>query len=219
MLTLSLEKPGSKPTPKLRLSLNKGARFSVRIAWDCAADHQDDLDIHALEAANAGSGAKVTSLEQVLSTYNTRKMSPQTGVLPTDADGSFSTPSGGLRHSGDVRIQGRESETITIDGSKIPEGINEIPLFATVHKADHGAGHDDGDESEEEAAFADIERCTVTIASEDGTELGSYQLSQEFGEFNVVQLGSLMLDRSGWQYAPVGRGFTGTINDVLAHFS
>lgn len=219
MLTLSLEKPGSKPAPKLQLSLNKGATFNVQIAWNCAADHQDDLDIHALEAANDGSGAKVTSLEQVLSTYNTRKMSPKAGVLPTNPDGSFSTPSGGLRHSGDVRIQGKESETLTIDGSKLPEGINEIPLFATVHKADHGDGHEDGDEEEEEAAFADIESCTVTITDEGGKELGSYQLSQEFGEFNVVQLGSIMLDRSGWQYAPVGRGFTGTINDILGHFS
>ncbi|MEO7999646.1 MAG: TerD family protein [Gemmatimonadaceae bacterium] len=219
MLTLSLEKPGSKPAPKLQLSLNKGATFNVEIKWDCAAAHQDDLDIHALEAANDGSGAKVTSLEQVLSTYNTRKMSPESGVLPTNPDGSFSTPSGGLRHSGDVRIQGQESEKLTIDGSKLPEGINEIPLFATVHKADHGEGHEDGDEDEEEAAFADIETCTVTITDDSGKELGSYQLSQEFGEFNVVQLGSIMLDRTGWQYAPVGRGFTGTINDILAHFS
>lgn len=219
MLTLSLEKPGSKPAPKLQLSLNKGATFNVEIKWDCAAEHQDDLDIHALEATNDGRGAKVTSLEQVLSTYNTRKMSPKSGVLPTNPDGSFATPSGGLRHSGDVRVQGQESEKLTIDGSKLPEGINEIPLFATVHKADHGEGHDDGDEDEEEAAFADIETCTVTITDDAGKELGSYQLSQEFGEFNVVQLGSIMLDRTGWQYAPVGRGFTGTINDILAHFS
>ena len=219
MLTLSLEKPGSKPAPKLQLSLNKGARFSVTIAWNCAADHQDDLDIHALEAANNGNGAKVTSLDQILSTYNTRKMSPRTGVLPTNPDGSFATPSGGLRHSGDIRVQGQESESLIIDGSKLPEGINEIPLFATVHKADHGGEHETDHDSGEEAAFADIETCTVTIADEAGKELGSYQLSQEFGEFNVVQLGSVMLDRTGWQYAPVGRGFTGTINDVLAHFS
>lgn len=219
MLTLSLDKPGANAAPKLQLSLNKGAKFNVRIAWDCAAGHQDDLDIHALEAANDGSGAKVTRLEQVLSTYNTRKMSPRTGVLPTNPDGSFSTPSGGLRHSGDIRMQGQDSETVTIDGSKIPDGINEIPLFATVHKAEHGGGHDAGDASEEEAAFADIERCTVTISDDGGKELGSYQLSQEFGEFNVVQLGSIMLAGNGWQYAPVGRGFTGTINDVLAYFS
>ena len=218
VLTLSLEKPGAAPAKKLQLSLNKGSRFTIKVAWQCDAAHQDDVDIHALEARNDGNGAKVAALEQILSTYNTRKMAPSTGVLPTNADGSFATTSGGLTHSGDIRVQGNV-ESIVIDGSKIPSGVNEIPLFATVHKAEHGSEHEGGDASEEEAAFADIEVCTVTIAGENGRELGSYQLSKEFGDFNVVQLGSVMLDDSGWQYAPVGRGFTGTMNDVLAHFS
>lgn len=219
MLTLSLEKPGVKAPKKLQLSLNKGARFTVKIAWECEADHQDDVDVHALEASNSGSGARVTKLESILSTYNTRKMNPKGGVLPTNPDGSFATPSGGLSHSGDIRVQGNY-ETITIDGSRIPDGVNEIPLFATVHKADHGDEHEADHDSDEEAAFADIEICTVTIAGEDGKELGYYKLSDEFGEFNVVQLGSIMLTESGsWEYAPVGRGFTGTINDVLAQFS
>lgn len=218
MLTLTLEKPGAAPARKLQLSLNKGAAFKVTVAWQCDARHQDDIDIHALEARNDGSGAKVSVIEEILSTYNTTKMSPKTGVLPTAADGSFATPSGGLRHSGDVRVQGN-TETIVIDGSKLPAGVNEIPLFATVHKAEHTAGHDEGSEAEDEAAFADIEVCTVTIADESGRELGAYQLSKEFGEFNVVQLGSIMHSDNGWEYAPVGRGFTGTFNDVLSHFS
>lgn len=218
MLTLTLDKPGAAPARKLQLSLNKGAAFKVTVAWQCDARHQDDIDIHALEARNGGNGAKVATLEEILSTYNTTKMSPKTGVLPTAADGSFATPSGGLRHSGDVRVQGN-SETIVIDGSKLPAGVNEIPLFATVHKAEHTAGHDEGAEAEDEAAFADIEVCTVTIADESGRELGAYQLSKEFGEFNVVQLGSIMHGDNGWEYAPVGRGFTGTFNDVLGHFS
>ena len=218
MLTLTLDKPGAAPARKLQLSLNKGAAFKVTVAWQCDARHQDDIDIHALEARNGGNGAKVTVLEEILSTYNTTKMSPKTGVLPTAADGSFATPTGGLRHSGDVRVQGN-TETIVIDGSKLPTGVNEIPLFATVHKAEHTAGHDEGSEAEDEAAFADIEVCTVTIADESGRELGAYQLSKEFGEFNVVQLGSIMHGDNGWEYAPVGRGFTGTFNDVLGHFS
>jgi len=218
MLALTLEKPGTAPAPKLQLSLNKGAAFKVTVAWQCDARHQDDIDIHAFEARNDGSGAKVSVIEEILSTYNTTKMSPKTGVLPTAADGSFSTPSGGLQHSGDVRVQGN-SETIVIDGSKLPAGVNEIPLFATVHKAEHSAGHDAGSEAEDEAAFADIEVCTVTIADESGRELGAFQLSKEFGEFNVVQLGSIMHGDNGWEYAPVGRGFMGTINDVLSYFS
>lgn len=218
MLTLTLDKPGAAPARKLQLSLNKGASFRVTVAWKCDAQHQDDVDIHALETRNEGGGAKVLTLEQVLSTYNTTRMSPKTGVLATAEDGSFATPSGGLRHSGDIRVQGN-TEAIVIDGSKLPEGVNEIPLFATVHKAEHGQGHEEGAASEEEAAFADIDVCTVTIADESGRELGAYQLSKEFGEFNVVQLGSIMHSDNGWEYAPVGRGFTGTFNDVLSHFS
>lgn len=216
-LTLSLEKPGGPPLQKLQLSLSKGVRFTVKIAWECEADHQDDVDIHALEAKNSGGGAKVTELESVLSTYNTKKMNPSGGALPNNPDGSFQTPSGGLVHSGDVRVQGN-FETITIDGSRIPDGVNEIPLFATVHSAEHDGDHE-GSKDEDEAAFADIEVCTVTISGEDGRRLGHYKLSDEFAEFNVVQLGGVVLTTAGWEYVPVGRGFTGTINDVLAHFS
>ena len=218
MLTLSLDKPGAKPAPKLQLALNKGASFKVTVAWKCDARHDDDVDIHALEARNDGGGAKVTALEQILSTYNTTRMSPKTGVLVAAADGSFATPSGGLRHSGDIRVQGN-TEAIVIDGSKLPAGINEIPLFATVHRADHGREHEGGAESENEAAFADIEACTVTIADDRGRGPGAYQLSEGFRGFKEVQLGSVMHGDNGWEYAPVGRGFTGTINDVLGHFS
>lgn len=219
MLKLNLEKPGAEAPAKLRLSLEKGAKFRVTVAWDCEAAHEDDVDVHALEAVNDGNGAKVDSFEQVLSTYNTKKMSPVAGLLPVNPDGSFSTPSGGLFHTGDIRRQGK-SETIIFDGSKVRAGANEIPLFATVHEADHGAEHEEDHDSDEEAAFADINVCTVTIADDSGKELGSYQLSDEFGEFNVVQLGSIMLsDDGGWEYSPVGRGFKGTMNDVLAFYS
>lgn len=217
MLTLTLEKPGAA-APKLRLSLHKGARFTAKVEWRCDADHADDVDVHALEARNDGDGAKVTTLEGVLSTYNTTRMNPRGGALPSNPDGSFQTPSGGLRHSGDMRVQ-NNSESIVVDGSRLPDGVNEIPIFVTVHEAEHGGGHEEGGQDEDEPAFGDIDVCTITLSDETGRELGAYQLSSEFREFNVVQLGSILLGPDGWQYAPVGRGFNGTFNDVLAHFS
>jgi tellurium resistance protein TerD len=219
MLTLNLQKPDASPVRRLQLSLDKGARFTVKVEWDCKADHEDDVDVHALEATNSGGGAKVTALDHILSTYNTTRMS-RTGALKSNADGSFATPSGGLSHSGDIRKQGSTAEVLTIDGSKIPAGVNEIPLFATVHKADHGDGHEEehGDD-DDEAAFSDIDICVVTIADESGKVLGQYKLSDEFGEFNVVQLGTVMLaPRGGWEYVPVGVGFKGDFNDVLGNF-
>lgn len=220
MLTLNLQKPDDAPVRRLQLSLNKGARFTVKVEWDCKADHEDDVDVHALEAKNDGSGAKVTALDHILSTYNTTRMS-RTGTLKSNPDGSFSTPSGGLSHSGDIRKQGTTAEVLTIDGSKIPAGVNEIPLFATVHKADHGDEHEEehGEDEDDEAAFADIDICVVTIADESGKVLGQYKLSDEFGEFNVVQIGSVMLaSKGGWEYVPVGVGFKGDFNDVLGNF-
>lgn len=217
MLTLTLEKPGVA-APKLRLSLNKGARFTARVEWHCDADHADDVDVHALEARNDGSGAKVSDLTSVLSTYNTKRMNPRGGALATNPDGSFQTPSGGLQHSGDMRVQ-NNSETILIDGSRLPDGVNEVPILVTVHEADHGAGHEGGGEDEDEPAFGDIDVCTITLTDEAGKELGAYLLSAEFKDFNVVQLGSILLGENGWEYAAVGRGFNGDFNDVLAYFS
>lgn len=220
MLTLSLDKPGSGPTQRLQLSLTKGGGiFAAEVAWDCDPAHEDDLDLHALACRNDGSGAKVNALDRVLSTYNTRLMNQRGGILPTNPDGTFSALDGALVHSGDKRVQ-KNIERIVVDVSKLPSDVNEIPLFATVHKAEHGEGHEEGEEGEEEAAFADIEVCTITMKDESGTELGAYRLSDEFGEFNVVQLGSLMRSADGsWEYAPVGSGFNGDFNDVLGHFS
>lgn len=220
MLTLSLEKPGTAPN-KLRLSLNKGARFTATVEWRCDASHGDDVDVHALEAANTGSGGKVTELGRILSTYNTRLMNPGGGALANAPDGSFETTSGGLQHSGDKRVQ-NNIESIVVDGSKLPAEVNEVPIFVTVHKATHGGGHEalgGPDEDEDEAGFGDIDECTIRLTDESGRELGAYRLSEEFKEFNVVQLGSLMRSDNGWEFAPVGRGFTGDFNDVLSHFS
>ncbi len=206
MLTLSLEKPGVEAPKKLRLSLNKSALFVATIAWKCTHGHNHDVDFHAFEARNAGDGAKVSALESVLSTFNTDKMNPKAGVLKTNPDGAFATPDGGLKHSGDIRVSGN-SETITIDGSRVPEGVNEIPMFVTVY------------DKHEEASFANIEKAIISISDGNGKELGSYKLSDEFKEFTAVQFGSVILGENGWEYAPVGRGFNGTINDVLGQFS
>lgn len=219
MLTLALEKPGIA-APKLSLSLNKGARFTVTVNWVCNAAHQDDVDVHALAARNDGAGAKVSTLDAVLSTYNTKRMNPGGGVLANNADGSFQTPEGGLIHSGDMRVQ-NSTESIVVDGSLLPVGVNEVPIFATVHEADHGGGHaEQGAEDDDEApAFGDIDVCTIRLADSAGVELGAFTLSDEFRQFNAVQLGSLVLGPQGWEYMAVGRGFNGTLNDILAHFS
>ena len=161
----------------------------------------------ASSAANSGGGAKVTSFDQVLSTYNAKKTNPQ-GVLTTHADGSFSTPEGGITHSGDARtgVNLDVDETLSIDGSKIPAGVNEVPIFVTIHAA--GA-----------ANFSSVKNAGIRIKNDQGLVLGEYLLSNEFGPFNAVQMGSLLLDANGWHYLAAGSGFNGDFNFILSHFS
>lgn len=202
MLKLPLGKPGDT-TPKLKLSLNKGARFTVELAWDSA----HDLDAHALLATNSGNGAKVSSFEGVLSTYNSKKTNPA-GLLVTNANGSFSTTCGALTHSGDQRtgLNMDVDETITIDGSKVADGINEIPIFVTIHPG-------------KAATFAEVQKASITIKDDSGKVLGAYELTGEFAKFNAVQMGSLLRSESGWDFTAVGSGFAGDFNTVLEHFS
>lgn len=200
---LQLTKPGVE-VPKLQLNLSKPEKFTVELYWDSA----EDLDAHALLATNSGQGAKITSFDQCLSTYNSKKTNPA-GSLVTHADGSFSTPEGAATHSGDARsgIGSDIDEIITIDGSKIPAGVNEIPIFITIHpsgKTNFGAVKDAG----------------MRIKNSAGKILGEFQLTNEYASFDAVQMGTLELDSTaGWLFSPAGSGFNGDFNAVIGFFS
>ena len=202
-LSLSLSKPGDAPVSKLKLNLSKGAKFFVELLWDS----EEDLDAHALLATNSGSGAKVTQMTQVLSTYNAKKTNPD-GVLENNADLSFSTPEGALTHSGDIKVGKPEGveEMITIDTSKIPSTVNEIPIFVTIHPAG-------------KTKFREVTNAGIRIKDDSGKVLGEYLLTNEFAEFDCVQMGSVELENGQWVYAPVGSGFNGDFNVILGYFS
>lgn len=200
---MKLHKPGDN-VPKLSLSLKKASIFNIELSWDSTAD----VDAHALLATNHGSGAKVTTFDQVLSTYNAKKTNPD-GTLITNPDGSFSTPCGSLTHSGDSRDGTSQDvdESIRIDGSKIKNGENEILIFVTIH-APHGT------------KFSQVKDAKITIKDDAHKILCEYKLSSEFSSFDAVQMGSIILTGDGaFQFYPVGVGFNGDFNTILSNFS
>lgn len=198
MLSLNLTKGES-----LKLTLTKGGKFFVALSWK--SDH--DPDAHALAAHNDGTGAKVEKLEDILSAYNSQK-AKKTNTLPMNPDGSFNIPGGGLHHSGDCRTGSEDAnELITVDPSKLDLSVNEIPIFVTIHPP------------EKKYTFSVIKDCRIKITNEDGVDLGTYQLSDQFAKFNSVQMGSFVKNADQWEYFPVGVGFMGGFNDVLGKFS
>ena len=125
---LPLVKEGETPK-KFSLSLAKPARFSVELFWESV----HDLDGHVLLAHNDGNGAKITDFAQVLSTYNPNlPLADGSSFTRTSGDKRpFTTPCKSLHHSGDARsgIGAAVDEIISIDGSSIPAGVNELPII------------------------------------------------------------------------------------------
>lgn len=208
-LTLNLSKPGDT-SRKLALNLTKVERFKVRLGWD----GQTDLDLHAIVCANHGDGAKASSFDDILSTYNLKRRigGQEVGSLDKRPDGSFAVHQGALVHSPDA-IDGdtlEVDEWIAIDPAKLtpaPGAVIEIPLIALIHQKTVAR------------RFRDVSNAWVSIENAAGSELMRVQLSSQFGEFVGVQMGSLMMDASGTQFAAVGVGFHGDFNSVLEHFS
>jgi tellurium resistance protein TerD len=209
-LVLNLTKPG-EAAPKLQLNLSKGERFTVRLSWDGATD----IDLHAIVCTNDGSGAKASSLDDILSTYNVRRRigGDEVGTLAKKADGTFEIHGGALVHSADAldgKLDGID-EWINIDPSRLSKpaaGVIEIPLVSMIHPQ-AGAKR-----------FRDVGNAAVCIINASGTELMRASLSTQFGEFVGVQMGSIMIDAAGSaNFVAVGVGFNGDFNSVLGHFS
>lgn len=208
-LTLNLTKPGDA-APKLALNLDKGERFKVRLAWE----GQTDIDLHALVCVNRGAGAKASSFDDILSTYNVRRRigNQEVGTLTKAADGSFEIHGGALRHSPDATDgdQLDVDEWVEIDPGRLrapADGVIEIPLVAMIHP--QSQGH----------TFGGVRNALVIVENASGSELLRAGLSSQFADFVGVQMGSVMIDAGGAHFVAVGVGFNGDFNSVLGHFS
>lgn len=209
-LTLSLSKPGDKAA-KLSLNLNKDEKFTAKLLWDGGAD----LDLHALLCVGVEGGqASITSLDQILSTYNVRRKiaGSEVGVIDKNADGTFEIYQGALVHSADA-IDGNldgVDEWIRVDPARIPKKSGEfieIPLIAMIHPQSGSQ------------TFANVRNAQVQIVNSRGDKLLDIGLSAQFGPFIGVQMGSIMIDSNGKaEFSQVGSGFMGDFNSVIEHF-
>lgn len=208
-LTLNLAKPGDV-APKLALNLTKNERFKVRLAWDGKVD----IDLHALVCVNTGGGAKASSFDDILSTYNVKRAinGQEVGTLTKNADGSFQVYGGALKHSPDATDgdQLAVDEWVEVDPSLLPAvsgGVREIPLVAMIHPQCGSK------------LFRDVQNASVIVENSSGQELLRANLSSQFGEFLGVQMGSIMIDHTGANFVAIGVGFNTDFNSVLGHFS
>lgn len=206
-ISLTLSKPSD--APKLKLNLKKSPSYLARLQWDC----KTDLDLHALVATNIGGVAKISAHEDILSTYNVRRMvnGSLEGHIVPNADKTFSVHGGALTHSPDAtdgQVHEGDDEWIRVKPEllNVPAGTAiEIPLIAMIHKAGN-------------KTFRDVVGARVVVEDADGEELLVMNLTAEFAGTAGVQMGSIIIDKDGANFMPVGGGFSGDFNTVLEQF-
>lgn len=207
--TVPLTKENAAPAFALNLAKDEG--FKVTLSWDGSFD----ADLHALICRNNGAGAKIGSWDDIFSTYNVKRMQngQEVGYLSKNADGTFSTYGGALIHSADATDGQKDGidEFIDIYPAKLPKDANgaiEIPLVAMIHGA-----------VAQGQKFKNLQNVRVTVSKMDGTNLMDALLTADFGDYNGVQMGSLIIDATGTQFHPMGVGFDGDFNNVISHFA
>lgn len=200
MIQLDLSKDATAP---ISFSLSKVQRYTVELYWES----QHDLDAHAIALKNG----KLTSADDILSTYNSSLVQVDNPTVNHKVGGkeSFRNKSSSLIHNGDKRTGISVSaqtpdEVLIVDLTKINNDLNEVSFFITNHPP-------------RSAKFREVNDAKIVIKDDSGEALLTANLTHDFDDFDMVQMGSLVLNPStqGWEFKPHAAGINGTFNNIL----
>ena len=117
-----------------------------------------------------------------------------------------------LVHSGD-NITGAgdgDDETMVVDFSKIPAGINELIVCANIYEAVSRGNQN----------FGMVNNAFVRIYNyEDKKEICHFDLSEDYSANNAMVMGKLYFKDNEWKFQAIGEGKNGSIIDVAKLFS
>lgn len=199
-LQFNLTKEGS--AAPISFNLNKRLKFIIKLYWES----KHDLDVHAIQLK----GGKFLDAQDVLTCYNTSLVkvdNPSVNHVAGSKD-AFMNINGSLKHMGDKRtgisVNAREpDEILEVDLSTIPADRDEVAFFVTDYPPNS-------------VIFRDVNDCRLVIEDDLGAELFEAILTNDFDQYNMVKMGSIVRVNGAWEYSPNASGATGTFNDIMA---
>lgn len=167
-------------------------KIVVGLGWDVNKyDGGSDFDLDGAAFLLAGSG-KVTS----------------------DSDfifyGNLKHSSGAVEHLGDNRTGSGsgDDETILVDLSLVPPGIDKIDFTATIYDA-----------ASRRQNFGQVSNAYIRIVDEtNNVELARFDLCEDFSIETAVVIGELYRHGSEWKFNAIGSGFQGGLAALCKNF-
>jgi len=168
----------------LKKGLHLGSKIRVAMGWTAKGTSGNvDLDVTGFEL-NATGRTPNASYTDVVFYYN---LADRYGAIvhsPDDRKGQVSVDT--------------DAEFIDIDFSKIPEIITRIPIVVTIDESDVVG-----------QKFSDIDAAEVRIYDGLGSDkkvVASYNLAEDFSNFNALETVEFYRENGEWQIKRIGEG-------------
>jgi tellurium resistance protein TerD len=117
---------------------------------------------------------------------------------------NLSTDNKSVVHSGDDKT-GADGETITVDLTKIPDAIDNLTFFVTIHKA-----------FKRKQSFGQVRDSVIRIFDDiEGDMIAEYKLNEMFNDETAVQFGTIYRSEDGWDFKAIGVGYRQELQDIL----
>jgi tellurium resistance protein TerD len=117
---------------------------------------------------------------------------------------NLSTDNKSIVHSGDDK-DGSDGETITVDLTKIPDAIDNLTFFVTIHKA-----------VKRKQSFGQVKESVIRIYDDiEGDMIAEYKLNEMFTDETAVQFGTIYRSEDGWDFKAIGVGYRQELRDIL----
>lgn len=117
---------------------------------------------------------------------------------------NLSTDNKSIVHSGDNK-DGSDDEVIIVDLLKIPDAIDNLTFFVTIHKA-----------FKKNQTFGQITNASITLVDEIENEvIAEYKLNEKFTDETAVQFGTIYRAEDGWDFKAIGAGHRQELADIL----
>lgn len=187
----------------MQLNLTKGSKFNlqksiqkiaIQTGWDIAAKPGEnfDVDLWCVGLTQTPSGPKLFNDGSHVVIY----CNPGLKKLPNK---SFQTTDGSITHTGDNRTGAGKTdvdEQIDVNLSALPDAIDEIGIFISIYDAE-----------KRKQTFGQVTSTFVRIFNNETQEsLCQYDMTREFVNDQIVQVGSLVKDNGAWTFKAVGAG-------------
>lgn len=187
-MAITLHKGGNLSLSKTDPSLK---RILIGLGWDERATDGTDFDLDA-------SAFMLTAQ----------------GKVRTDADfiyyNQLRSPEGALEHTGDNRSgQGEgDDETLRVDLSKIPAGIEKIMVTVTIHEA-----------AARKQNFGQVANAFIRVVNEESNvEIVRYDLAEDYSTETAMVFGELYSHNGEWKFRAVGQGYAGGLAAMCTQY-